>query len=288
MLIFIVSAVTFTMLSSAGGDAFTSLRDNPQISAETIENLRRVYGFDRPVAERYGTWLSNVSRGELGESFYFRTPVSGLVVSRFVSTLTVSIAALLIALAIAATLGVLSARYRWKWLSMLIETIIVLTSSTPRLILALLGLALMVRFAELSAFWLAASALAAPLVALLLAQFHDGMEQAMQEDFVQFARAKGLSERVVIMRHALRAALNPVLTIFGLSLGSLLGGSVIVETILGRSGIGSLMVTAVRNRDIPLLMGIVLVASAAVWLGNALAELLQMLNDKRLRSIETG
>ncbi len=104
----------------------------------------------------------------------------------------------------------------------------------------------------------------------------------MNEDFVQYARAKGLAEWVVIRRHALRAALNPFLTLFGLSLGGLLGGSVIVETVLGWPGIGALIVTAVRNRDVPVVMGVVLVASAAVWFGNTAAEFLQMLNDRRI------
>ena len=115
-----------------------------------------------------------------------------------------------------------------------------------------------------------------------------GLRSAMDEPFVQFARAKGLSENAVVLRHASRAALNPTLSIFGMSLGSIFGGSVIVETILGWPGIGALMVAAVRGRDVPLVMGIVVVASAAVWLGNALAEFLQMLNDKRLREAEVA
>ena len=107
----------------------------------------------------------------------------------------------------------------------------------------------------------------------------------MREDFIKLARAKGLSESAVIFRHAVRPALNPVLTIAGLSLGGLLGGSVIVESVLGRQGLGTLMVSAVRGRDLPLVMGIVLLTSTAVWLGNALGELLQAINDKRIRDL---
>jgi peptide/nickel transport system permease protein len=107
----------------------------------------------------------------------------------------------------------------------------------------------------------------------------------MREDFIKLARAKGLSEGTVILRHAIRPALNPVLTIAGLSFGAVLGGSVIVESVLGRQGLGTLMVTAVRGRDLPLVMGIVLFTSTAVWLGNALAELLQAINDKRIRDL---
>ena len=287
IMVLIVSAVTFGLLSTAGGDTFISLRENPQVSERTIENLRRVYGLDRPLAVRYGIWLSSTLRGELGESFYFRTPVLPLVLSRFAGTFSISLAAIIWALAVALVLGLLSARYRWKWLSNMISLVVILTSSTPRLVIALVAIALIARSDELSTFIMAAIVHAVPLIAIFLAQFSQALNHAMAEDYVQLARAKGLSEWVVIFRHAMRAALNPVLTMLGLSFGGLLGGSVIVEAIIGRSGLGSLMVTAVRNRDVPLIMGIVLLASAAVWVGNAIAEFLQMINDKRISSLET-
>jgi peptide/nickel transport system permease protein len=100
---------------------------------------------------------------------------------------------------------------------------------------------------------------------------------------VKLARSKGLSDAAVIGRHASRAVLNPLLTLFGLSLGGVLGGTVIVETILGWKGIGELTVTAVRVRDVPLVMGIVVVSTLAIWVGNLVGELLQMANDSRLR-----
>lgn len=291
MMIFIVSAVTFALLSLAGGDALTSLRDNPQISQATIENLRRVYGLDQPLAVRYFTWLNGAVVGELGESMYFRVPVRSLVASRFVSTLFLGIAALAIAVALAFVLGIAAARYRSKTLSRFVEFIVFFTASTPRIVLALVALAIVAQItaanidaASAAGFWLAAVALAAPLISIFLAQFHDGLTRTMGEDFIQLARAKGLSEGVVIMRHAIRAALNPVLTVFGLSLGGVLGGSVIVESVLGRQGLGALMVSAVRGRDLPLVMGIVLVTSTAVWLGNTIAEVLQAVNDKRMRT----
>ncbi len=293
LMILIVSILTFALLSAAGGDAFSSLRDNPQISEETIENLRRVYGLERPIVVRYGGWLAGVLRGDLGESFHFHTPVATLIWPRFLNTLLIGSVALLMACGTAIVLSTLSARLRSRTLDGFIAALILLTASTPRMVLALIALALSVRFSFLAvsnqsdsaaSVIMAAAALAAPLVSVFLAQAHEGLSQAMREDFVQLARAKGLGEWTVILRHALRAALNPVITIFGLSLGALLGGSVIVETVLNRSGIGALMVTAVRTRDIPLIMGVVLVASAAVWIGNTVGEILQMINDKRLRS----
>lgn len=290
-MIFIVSAVTFALLSFAGGDALTSLRDNPQISEATIENLRRVYGLDQPLAVRYFTWLRGAVIGEMGESMYFRVPVRSLVGSRFLSTFFLGVAALAIAIVVSFSLSIAAARYRSKTLSRVIEFVVFFTASTPRIVLALVALAVVAQItaanidaASAVGFWLAALALAAPLISIFLAQFHDGLSQTMNEDFIQLARAKGLSEAAIVVRHAIRAALNPVLTVFGLSLGGVLGGSVIVESVLGRQGLGALMVSAVRGRDLPLVMGIVLVTSACVWIGNTLAEVLQAVNDKRMRT----
>jgi peptide/nickel transport system permease protein len=114
--------------------------------------------------------------------------------------------------------------------------------------------------------------LSVPALALFLAQVRDGLGLALREEFVQVARAKGLSERVVTLRHALRAALNPLITIFGYSLGGLISGSVIVERVFNRKGLGDLSVDALRSRDVPLLMAVVLVTSTAVLIGNLLSE----------------
>lgn len=292
MMILIVSAVTFALLGFAGGDALTQLRDNTQISEKTIERLRSVYGLDQPLPIRYFRWLSGAVTGDLGESTYFRVPVSGLVLTRSASTFLLGIAAFAIALTLALPLGLLGVRYKSTTLAAFIDFLILATASTPRIVLALFALAISVRLTAASMvwssalmFWLAALALSAPLISVFLAQFHGELQRTMKEDFIKLARAKGLSESAVIIRHAVRPALNPLLTIAGLSLGAVLGGSVIVESVLGRPGLGTLMVSAVRARDLPLVMGIVLFTSAAVWLGNALGELLQAVNDKRIRDL---
>ena len=297
LLLFVVSAISFALLSSAGGDAFSALRENAQVSTETVEKLRTTYGLDRPATARYFSWLTAAFRGDLGESFSYRTPVFQLVAPRLWNTLQLGILGLAIALAVSITLAFLAVRYPRRWLRRMNEIVILFTASTPRIVLSLFALLLVVMLASRGlAFrpgsWpllvLAAIVLGVPLIAVFLAQIQSGLEEAMNEPFVQFARAKGLSENAVVLRHASRAALNPVLSIFGMSLGSVFGGSVIVETVLGWEGIGALMVNAVRGRDVPLVMGIVVVSSAAVWLGNAIAEFLQMLNDKRMREAEAA
>lgn len=288
LMLLAVSVITFVLLSKAGGDAFSTLRDNPQISEASIERLRAVYGLEKSLAVRYGNWLTAALQGNFGESLQFRIPVAVLVWRRFLNTLLLAVIALMIALSISSALSILSVRLRNGKLAALIEFVILITASTPRIVLALVALALTVRFSSLQtgsflSILLSAVVLSIPLISLYLAQAHESLGDAMNEDFIKLARAKGLSESAVIIRHASRAAIGPLLTLFGLSLGTLLAGSVIVETVLGWPGIGSLMVAAVRSRDLPVVMGVVLAASAAVWFGNVLAEILQMVNDKRLR-----
>ena len=178
------------------------------------------------------------------------------------------------------------------------EVVILLTASTPRIVLALVALAIVARTSwftvggatmattgdiGLLRILPPAIVLSLPLVALFLAQVREGLRASLRTDFVQVARAKGLPESAVILRHAMRDALNPLITIFGYSLGGVMSGSVIVETVLGWSGLGSLSVGAVQNRDVPLLMGVVMITATAVLAGNLLADILLRINDPRLR-----
>jgi peptide/nickel transport system permease protein len=294
MLVF-VSAITFYLLSQAGGDAFTVLRDNPQVSSETIERLRQIYGLDRPWSERYLSWLRSFVTGDLGESFHFKMGVGGLVISRLWNTVALGGGGIVLAWLIAILLSYYSAFSRSRFLDRIISLIVILTASLPRIVLALFALAIFVsstgsaleiRNGSIAAFLTSVVVIAIPLIALFLGQTHRELDDAMDEKSVEHARAKGLSESKVIIRHASRFALSPLLTIFGLSLGSVVSAAVIVETILGWPGLGALMVTAVRARDIPLVMGIVVISTIAVWAGNAVADILQLLNDKRLRDAE--
>lgn len=285
------------MLSAAGGDALTALSDNPQVSSETVERLRTVYGLDRPLSKRYFAWISAAVRGDLGESFTYRTPVRDLVLSRLSNTLIVALPALILAFGFAFSGAYLLESSRSKLLDRMAEIWIALSSSTPRIVAALVVLLVIVGSADATTRQEPGSYLvvvgcmiviALPLQALLLAQAKSELARASGAEFVKFARAKGLSERVVIVKHASREALNPLITLCGLSLGSVVSGSIVVETVLGWPGIGALMVTAVRGRDVSLVMGIVIITSLLIWIANSMAELLQMVNDPRLIETEAA
>jgi peptide/nickel transport system permease protein len=302
VVILIVSAMTFGLLAAAGGDALASLSSDPLVSEETIRALRHTYGLDQPLPVRYGRWLAGIASGEMGYSLYFHTPVWNILRPRLFNTLTLSLLALLIALGLSLVLGSLAARRKGGIASKLSGVIILLAASSPRIVLALVALALLARsplFAvgeginrsyglSLLRILIPAFVLSVPLIALFLAQVRDGLARSLKEEFVQVARSKGLPERVVVLRHALRAALNPLITLFGLSIGGLVSGSVIVETVLGWPGLGHLSVLAVQARDVPLLMGVVLITATAVLIGNLLADILLCLNDPRLRQGATA
>lgn len=300
IVLLVVSVLTFALLAAAGGDALTALRNDPSVSEETIERQRRIYGLDQPLGLRYVRWLGGIARGEMGESIYFRAPVGVILWPRLLNTLSLAGVALLLAWTIALSLGSMAARRPRGWIDKLCGALILLASSMPRIVLALVALAIAARTSLFSIgaetggtggtllnLLLPAFVLSVPLIALFLAQVRDGLAMALREEFVQVARAKGLSERVVTLRHALRAALNPLITIFGYSLGGVISGSVIVERVFNRKGLGDLSVEALHSRDVPLLMGVVLVTSTAVLVGNLIADILLRFNDPRIREDET-
>lgn len=298
----VISWLTFWLLAAAGGDAVSAMGADAKLSAATIENLRHVYALDQPPGARYARWLGGVVTGDLGFSFYYQAPVSLIILPRLARTLVLAACAFLIAWTTAITLGVLPRLFALsksqlifrRGFDAMMSVFIVLAASTPRLVLALVVLALMARRSAMfetadgteaiaSRLVPAAFVLALPLVALFLAQTRDGLESVLAEDYVRVARAKGLRERAVILRHVLRPMLNPLLTIGGTSLGALMSGSVIVESIFGWSGLGQLVIIAVRSRDVALLMGIVLISATCVLIGNLCADVLVRFNDPRLR-----
>lgn len=298
-MLLVVSALTFWLLSAAGGDALTALAVEPTVSERALAEARRVYGLDQPLAARYLRWLGDFARGRMGYSFHFHAPVSAVLWPRLLRTLALALAALLFAWSVALGLGALAARRAGSFWDRLSDAVILLAASTPRLVLALLALALAARtglldagpaanappsfYSGLARLLLPALVLGLPLVAVFLAQTREGLGAALGEEFVRTARAKGLPERDVLVRHALRAALNPLITIFGYSLGGLVSGSIVVETVLNWQGLGALSVTAVQTRDVSLLMAVVVVTASAVLAGNLAADLLLRWNDPRLR-----
>ena len=298
MVLLIISFLIFALLTRAGSDAVTML-ENTRSSNETIESIRRIHGLDRPLMERYRNWLAEAARGDLGHSLVLQAPVWSLIRIPMLRTGVSATVALLIAWAFSLTLGISAARRPGSLIDRLCSVIILLASSTPPLVLALLALALIYSTPLMSVVGAPTGAdtgvwsfrvippaviLSVPLFAAFLAQTRVAVKEALDEEFVCVARARGAPEWMVLLRHALRPAAGPLITIFGLALGDVMSGSVIVETVMGWPGLGQLTVSAVETRDIPLLLGATLTAAATVMTGNLAADILQRLNNPRLRN----
>ena len=261
-------------------------------SAVDRARLRAALGLERPLLEQYLSFLAHAVRGDLGRSLRDGTPIAALVLGRLPATLLLAAAAGVIALVVAIPLGALSARHRGRWPDAAATGFALIGASVPSFFLG----PLLVLVFSVWLGWLpvsgaeSAASLVLPAItlglgmsAILTRLVRASVLDALSADFVRTARAKGLSEPVVFLRHALRSALLPVTTIFGLQLGSLLGGAIITETIFAWPGIGRLTLQAIQGRDYPLVQGCVLVIAVDYVAANLLTDLAYRRLDPRIR-----
>ncbi|MDP9357736.1 MAG: ABC transporter permease [Chloroflexota bacterium] len=256
------------------------------------EQRRRELGMDRPLPVQYVAFLADAAHLDLGRSVVTRRPVSTMLLERLPTTLELGLAAMAIAMIIAVPIGIISATRRNTWLDDVSMVGALLGVSVPNF---WLGLMLMLVF-SLYLGWLPASGqgswqtLVMPAVALGLAYaalqtrlIRSTMLEVLGQDYIRTARAKGLASRAVLIRHGLRNALIPVTTVVGIQIGQIVGGSVIIEQVFGRDGIGSLMIKSIFNRDYPVVQGGVLLLAFAVVAANLLVDLVYVLIDPQIR-----
>jgi peptide/nickel transport system permease protein len=301
--VLLATALVFVMVRLAPGDpAQQQLGARGSRDPERVAALRAKLGLDQPIPVQYVIWLRHAVTGDLGTSVKNNEQVLILIQPKLVATLELIVAALLIAVAIALLLGTAAAVRAGSWIDQLTRLFVVTGLAIPSY---WLGLILLLVFAA-SLKWLPVSGyvpftedpmqnlkhLALPAISLGLFEaafftrfLRAGLLENLHQDYVRTAHAKGLAERVVVSRHALRNALIPMVTVLGLELGTLVGGVVVIEQVFGWSGIGWLALTAVKNRDYPLLQGIVLLVAIGVSVGNLLADLAYTFLDPRLRSM---
>ena len=302
----LVSLISFTLINSAPGDAFAELTQDSRVSQETVQRLREQYGVDRPMMARYGSWIADAVRGDLGISISERLAVTKLIGMRFGNTLKLSLMALLLAFGIALPLGALSAKQPGSWLDRVLSAVSLVSLSTPRIVFAIVALLIAARTGwfpignvrslnvaddgsmkswldGLHHLILPAIVMSLPLAAVYLRQTRAGLIEVLQADFIRTARAKGLSEWQIIGKHAARVAAAPMITLFGYAVATVLSGSVIVEAVMSYPGLGQLAVTATKTRDIPVLMGVVMLTAVMMMIGNLVAEVLHLIADPRLR-----
>ena len=305
---FVVATATFTLLHTAPGEPFADQLEDPRITPEQLALRRAQEGLDDPIPVQYVRYLGELARGDLGNSFAKRRPVRTLLAERLPRTMLLMGTALVVGFGLGILLGAWQAAHvgstgdRWA------ERITVALGAVPDFWIAfalffLFGLklgafpvsgmttavehdfmSLGARVADIAHHLvLPVTSLALLILSLVARHQRAALLDILPEDFVRTARAKGVPPAIVVRRHALRAALLPTITLFGLSLPALVGGAVLVESAFSWPGMGALAVDAIAARDYPVVLGVTLVASSMVVLGGILADLLMQRADPRTR-----
>lgn len=299
LVLFGISVVVFVMLKLTPGDPAATML-GVQATPQELARVRQAMGLDRPWAVQYGIWLKNLLRGDLGVSYISRKPVAELIATRFPVTLELTLLAMLLAAAIGIPAGIVSAARRYTGFDYSITSLALFGVSMPSFWFGILLILLFSLYLR----WLPSSGYAALdrgvaehlrhflLPALSLGLFLSGslarftrssMVETLAREFIRTGRAKGLSEQVVVYRHALKNALIPTVTVLGLQFGFLMGGAVIIEQVFAFPGVGWLALIAISQRDYPVVMGVVLVVAAVFALSNLLVDLAYTWLDPRIR-----
>ena len=306
LLLIIMSFFTFWLMHATPGNFFDSLKLNPQISAQTIADYEHMYHLKDPLIIQYGHWLLNVCRGEFGYSFYYNVPVAHIIGSRLGNTFILSLASLLLTWGLAIPLGVWAALRHGQLADKLLSVFSFAALSAPSFFLAMLLLYMVSQwgilplggmhsagFEDLS--WIGQIIdilrhLAIPTIVLSLASIaslqrlmRGNMLAQLRQQYILAARAKGLTENRIIYRHALRNAFNPLSTLLGYEFASLLSGAALVEIVCSWPGLGTLMLTAVRSKDVYVVMASMLMGGVLLLLGNLLADIILLWVDPRIR-----
>jgi len=297
--LFLVSVLIFGLQQLLPGDPALVMAGEERDPA-VIEQIRKQYRLDQPLPLQYLHWIGNVLRGDLGESMRIKQPVSELIVTKLPVTVQLATMAMAFALLIGIPAGILSAVKRGSAWDVGANVFALWGLSTPNF---WLGIMLIFLF-SVKLGWLPASGFVSPfedwrqslattvmpafvlgnaIAAVLMRHMRSAMLQAMGSDYVRTARAKGLVEKTVILKHALRNALTPVITLGALEFGTLLSGAVLTEQVFSIPGFGKLIVDAVFNRDYAVVQGVVLVTATVYILLNLLADVLYVLVNPRLR-----
>jgi peptide/nickel transport system permease protein len=291
------SFVVFSLVRLTPGDPALIMVGGRRTSEETLAAIRQKYGFDQNVLTQYVRWAGNAVRGDIGESYRLKQSVRGLILERLTITLKLIIFSVILSLLIAIPLGILAAVYKNTWIDYLASLIALLGLSSP---VYFSGIVFILIFAytlgwfpalgagkgfldQLYHLVLPASVLALNMASLTSRMTRSSMLDVLNNDYIRTAKAKGVAFSKVVLRHGLRNALIPVITVASLQLGFLFVGSVLVEFTFGLGGLGSLITDAIQNRDYPVVQGTTLFLVTVFVLLNLLTDMLYVVIDPRIR-----
>jgi len=305
-----VSVLSFLFLDLAPGEFFSDMRLNPQISPETIAELRSQYGLDKPLFIRYGVWVRSVAKGEWGYSFAYNLPVAQLIWARAGNTLELTVSAAILAWLIAIPAGMRAAEKHGGTVDRFAAAASTTLLAIPDLVITLGLLVFAVRTRWLPVGGMAsldaasfecmerlkdtATHFVLPVVALVLATIpvffrhvRAAMVEALASTSVLAARAHGISRNRILFHYALRTAANPLISLFGLSIATLLSDSLLVEIVMGWPGLGPMLLEAILSRDLYVVIGAVMLSTVFLVAGNLIADVLLYWSDPRIRHATT-
>ena len=288
------ATLTFVGLNVTGGDPALAILGGPDAmpTAEALAQVRREYGLDQPLVVQYASYLGRLAQGDLGESYRLRIPVTRAIGEHIGATVWLALWAALVAVLLSVVVATLTAR-RGRHVGALSSGTELVLSSMPSFVLGILLLLVFSFQLRLlpptgSSGWktmvLPTLTLALPVAAVLTQVLRQELEDILEQPFIMMARARGLSEAGVRLGHALRHALIPLVTLSGFILASLLGGAVITETLFARQGVGRLMLDAANGKDVPMVLGITLLAALIYVVVNLVVDLLLPLIDPRVNA----
>jgi peptide/nickel transport system permease protein len=302
-----VVAIGFLLIQLAPGDVLSGMALNPDIRPETLERFRLRFGLDRPWYVQFLRYIWNALRGDFGFSQLYKAPVFSLVSQRAGNTLLLAGVSLLVAWGLSIPAGIVSATHQYRWPDQLLSVVAFIGLSIPNFFLAFLLIYLVtelggglpiggmqsVDFGELDPLQrmldlakhliLPVIVLSTSSMAQLTRIMRANMLEVLGQQYVTTARAKGLKERIVVYKHALRNAINPMITIFGFQLGFLLSGAALTETVLSWPGLGKLVLDATVAQDVYLVVGSLVYSVALLVMGNLVADILLALIDQRVK-----
>lgn len=302
-----ITFISFVVISLAPGNILTSLKMNPYISEKTIKMMEQAYGLNKPLLERYGLWLWNVIHLNLGISIYYHASVIGLIMTRAMNTLILSISVIIISWLIALPLGMVSGMKENGFWDKIINAASYVGISIPGFFLAFILLLLVAKtgilptggttsplynllgpmgkiYDRIIHLIMPVTALAVPQIALYTRLIRTNIIETKHSEFVTAVRARGLDNSRVTYVHILKSAINPFITLAGYDFASLLGGAALVEAILNLQGIGTLLLKAVMSMDVFLIMGNILIGAGMLLIGNLTADIALMYVDPRIKS----
>lgn len=284
--------LVFFIIYMMPGDPVLSMVDPTTATPEAIENMRTELGLDQPFYVQFADYFTNMLQGDFGQSLITSEPVLDKILMHLPATLALTLASIIFSIVIGVTFGVLSAIYRNRWLDSVVRIIGLFGISMPTFwsgILLLLIFSVQLNWLPimgsdgLATLILPSLALGFVGAGFIIRMVRSSMVEVLDEQFILTLRAKGLSERLVMYRHALRNALIPAITVIGLHIGELLAGTVVIETVFSRQGIGRIIADAIMTKDMPVIQGVIFFSAIVYVVVNLLVDLSYSVIDPRIR-----